>query len=452
MTSLLLLPNELTQHIASFLPCSSALNLSRANRQLRTVCNDKIVFHNIAKYNLGQSLLSENGIELSESHWAEADSVLAKTSLQETIRIAYAAERCIGALLESGDTWTLRKAKGTNSYELSRWLPHIMALHHPVASQFKPETFLELQGRLQVHFQSQLESSSEWYIPNLLDVNFVLSYTILTQLRMTGNGKQVKAPFDRFFSVNHIKDPPIVASNGVRLDGDAIKSLRQRVRDYGAFRKRHGDGFGLDQATTLLPTFILELAVHGLSPLHNTALPSPTKIPFNSFMHFLPTIFDKNPAPDYEDEDDNVPFGMCHDQMLSPDFLSSGRWTGYYSDQRRALGRRRFEPRMHSIQLVARDDFSTPKWDVGGFTTYTIIDSQSRGTDSVGDFSLEGRVRHNDGDILLTKRYLSKDVSCEWEARMTPFGMVGAWGTGRGHDMRFGGYFWIWKEEWQELE
>ena len=444
MTSLLLLPNELTQHIASFLPCSSALNLSRANRQLRTVCNDRIVFHNIAKYNLGQPLLSENGIELSETHWAEADSVLATTTLQETIRIAYAAERCIGALLESGDTWTLRKAKEVDSYELSRWLPHIMALHHPVTAQLKPETFLELQGRLQVHFQS------DEYSPNLLDVNFILSYTILTQLRMTGNGKQVKAPFDRFFSVNHIKDPPIVASNGVRLDGDAIKSLRQRVRDYGAFPRRHGDGFGLDQATTLLPTFMLELAVHGSSPLHDTALPSPTKIPFNSFVHFLPTIFAKNPAPAYEDEDDDVPFGECHAQMLSPDFLSSGQWTGYSSDQRRALGRRRFDPLMHSIQLVARDT-DTPKWDVGGYITYTIIDSQSRGTDSVGDFSLEGRVRHNDGDILLTKRYLSEDLSCEWEARMTPFGMVGAWGTGRGLDTRFRGYFWIWKEEWQEL-
>merc|ERR1711964_652909 len=106
---------------------------------------------------------------------------------------------------------------------------------------------------------------------------------MLTQLQMTGNGKQVKAPFDRFFSVNHIRDPPIVASNGVRLDGDAIKSLRQRVRDYGAFRKRHCEGFGLDQATTLLPTLILELAVHGSNPLYDNALPSPTKIPFNSF-------------------------------------------------------------------------------------------------------------------------------------------------------------------------
>ncbi|KAI4652432.1 hypothetical protein J4E93_002634 [Alternaria ventricosa] len=317
-----------------------------------------------------------------------------------------------------------------------------MALHHPVAAQLKPETFLELQGRLQVHFQS------DEFSPNLLDVNFILSYTILTQLRMTGNGKQVKAPFDRFFSVNHIRDPPIVASNGVRLDGDAIKSLRQRVRDYGCFRKRHGDGCEMDQATTLLPTFILELAVHNLSPGHMCGLPSPTKIPFNSFMHFLPTIFAKNPAPAYEDEDENVPFGECYAQMLSPKFLSSGRWTGYYSDQRRALGRRRFDPRMHSIHFVARDT-TEPKWDVGGYTTYTIIDSQSRGTDSVGEFSLEGRVRHNDGDISLTKRYLSKDLSCDWEARMTPFGMVGAWGTGRSIDTRFGGYIWIWKEEWQ---
>jgi hypothetical protein len=102
MANLLLLPNELIQHIASFLPCSSALNFSRTNRRLHAICNEKVVFHNIAKYNLGQPLLSENGIELSETYWVDADS-LANISLQETIRTAHAAERCTKALLESGD-------------------------------------------------------------------------------------------------------------------------------------------------------------------------------------------------------------------------------------------------------------------------------------------------------------------------------------------------------------
>ncbi|KAH6875268.1 hypothetical protein BKA58DRAFT_379515 [Alternaria rosae] len=443
MTNLLLLPNELTQHIASFLPCSSALSLSRANRQLRTICNDDVVFHNIAQYDLGQYLLSENGIELSETHWAETDSALAKTSLQETIRIAYAAERCIKALLETGDAWTLLRAKGVNTYELSRWLPHIMALHHPVASQLKPETFLELQGRLQVHHRLPIAQSPQWYSPNLLDVNFILGYTILTQLHMTGNGKQVKAPFDRFFSVNHIADPPISLSNGIRVDGDAIKSLRQRVPNYGHLCKPHGDAFTIDQATTLLSTLILELAVHHLAPGHMSELPSPTKIPFRSFMH-LPRVFGKSPAPVYGDS--HEPFGMCHTQMFSSNFLSSGRWMGYYSDQRRALGRRRFGPPMHSVRFIARET-TEPERDIKGVrSTFTIIDVQSRGTDAVGDFSLEGRVRHIDGYISLTKRYLSKDLSWEWEANMTPFGMVGAWGNYEG---RFGGYFWIWKEEWR---
>jgi hypothetical protein len=446
MANLLLLPNELIQHIASFLPCSSALNLSRTNRRLQAICNDKVVFHNIAKYNLGQHLLSENGIELSETYWTDADSFLANISLHETIRTAYAAERCTKALLESGDAWTLREAKEPGTYKLSRWLPHIMALHHPAASQLKPEAFLELQGRLQMQPGPGLtmESLTLWYPPEFIDVNFILSYTLLTQLQITANGKQVKAPFDRFFSVNHVMDPPISVSNGVRTDGDAIKSLRQRVRTYGIFCKSHGYPFEMDLATALLPTLILELAVHHLKPNQMSELPSPARIPFHSLMH-LPPIFDNNPAPIYGDE--RVAFGMCHTrEMLSPEFLSSGRWMGYYSDQRRALGRRHFGPPMRNIQIVARhltnqDSFASPTG-----SAVTVIDPQSRGTDSVGEFSLQGHVRHDSGFTTITKRYLTRELSWEWEANMTPFGMVGAWA---GVDGIFRGYFWLWKEEWR---
>jgi hypothetical protein len=106
MAYLLSFPNELIQHITSFLPCSSALNLLKVDRRLHNICNDKVVFHNIAKYNLERPLLLENCIELADTSWAEGDSILASYSLEETIRIAYAAERCIQALLEKNDAWT----------------------------------------------------------------------------------------------------------------------------------------------------------------------------------------------------------------------------------------------------------------------------------------------------------------------------------------------------------
>ncbi|KAG9190499.1 hypothetical protein G6011_08587 [Alternaria panax] len=433
MTKLLSLPNELVQHIASFLSCSSALDLLRTNRQLRNICNDKLVFQNIVKYNLERPLLLGNGIVLSEAIWEESDAALSNIPLQQTIRTAYAAERCIQALLEKDDTWTMCPSKRLSSYEFSEWLPQIMALHHPAASRLKPETFLQLQGHILLGMRVPRPID-----PNLLGVNFILSYTILAHLQKTGNGTQVKEPFDRFFSVNRATDPAITLSNGTRTDGDAIKSLRQRVRDYGCF----GDTFDFDQATTLLPTLMLELAVHHLAPGQISELPSPTTIPFSSLMD-MPPVFDTNKSPPHRDA--SIPFGWCHlTKMLSPDFLSSGRWTGYYSDQRRALGRRRFDAPMRGIRFVARKTRREELEADSSLSECTMVDSLSRGSDAVGEFTLQGRVQ-NDGYVYMIKRYLLEDSSWTWKARMTPFGIVGVWGD---EDM-FGGCFWIWKEEWR---
>ncbi|RYN21251.1 hypothetical protein AA0113_g5326 [Alternaria arborescens] len=435
MAKLLSLPNELIQHITSFLPCSSALNLFKVDRRLRNICNDKVVFQNIAKYNLERSLLLENGIELSENYWAESDAILKNVPLQQTIRLAYAAERCIQALLEKDDRWTLSTSKRLNSVEITEWLPQMIALHHPATLELKPQTFLQLQG--QVLLRMRVPKSID---PDLLGANFVLGYTLLAQLRKTSNGKQVKEAFDRFFSVNRATDPPITLSNGVRTDGDAVKSLRQRVRDYGYF----GDTFDLDQATTLLPTLMLELelSTRHLTPSHITELPSPTGIPFYSMMN-VPPVFDIKKTPPFDDG--SMPFGWCHlDKMVSPDFLSSGCWTGYYSDQRRYLGRRRFDPAMRDIRIVARRPCKEELEVDSSLTECTIVDQQSRGVDAVGEFSLQGRVQ-DDGFVYLIKRYFSEDTMWTWKASMTPFGIVGMWGSDQ---ERFGGYFWIWKKEW----
>src|SRR4051812_13626474 len=99
MAVLLSLPSELLQNIASFLPCSSALNLLRVNRQLHNACKDRLVFHSIAKYSLEQPLLSAHGVDLPQTEWADGEIVLANASLEGTIRIASAAEKCIQALI-----------------------------------------------------------------------------------------------------------------------------------------------------------------------------------------------------------------------------------------------------------------------------------------------------------------------------------------------------------------
>ena len=77
-----------------------------------------------------------------------------------------------------------------------------------------------------------------------------------------------------------------------------------------------------------------------------------------------------------------------------------------------------------------------------------IIDHESRGGNSNGEFTLEGQIRE-DGLVRLYKRDITGRQAWLWLGRLTPFGIVGAWGAGYGH---FGGYFWIWKEEWCRLK
>jgi hypothetical protein len=88
MASLLTLPVELVQHIATLLPCSAALNLLRVNRQLHTACNDRLVFHSIASNNLDcakfpQHAETVDGLEISQTEWTDSELVwrthLAKT-------------------------------------------------------------------------------------------------------------------------------------------------------------------------------------------------------------------------------------------------------------------------------------------------------------------------------------------------------------------------------------
>jgi hypothetical protein len=134
----------------------------------------------VASRHAGRPVTQGRTLELADTFWAEGDSILASYSLEETIRIAYAAERCIQALLEKNDARTLRTSKRLGSFEFSDWLPRIMALHHPAASQLQPVTFLQLQS--QVLFGGPMPRTRN---SDLLICNFVLSYTFLAQLKKT---------------------------------------------------------------------------------------------------------------------------------------------------------------------------------------------------------------------------------------------------------------------------
>ncbi|EMD68365.1 hypothetical protein COCSADRAFT_272050 [Bipolaris sorokiniana ND90Pr] len=418
MPGLLSLPTELLQQIASSLPCSSALNLLSVNHQLRKACNDRLVFQQIAKRDLNYSSLSKWGIQDSFIRFKDDDPILTSASLSETIRLAFAAEKCIKSSTKKSDAWIFKVPKNTRRYDVLDWLPHMIALEHSAATSLKPEPFVIMYNDLVTHKAPEND---------LITASFMITRTLLHQLRYCVNvEKQVKKPLDKYFEAN--------PGRSISPHADSITYLRNRVRRYGRFNK----SFRLDEATALLPTFLLELAVYQLFPEQlRRQLPSVSSIGFASLMR-IPPMFP-------QDATTSPSFAECHvEKMVRPMFLA-GKWTGYYSEQRDSVHVRSFDPPMSDINIVAR----VPE---GASDVAAVIDRETRGVDSHGEFSLQGRVKKN-GQVELVKRYLVSGYTWPWMGCMTPFGIVGTWGD-QSDELdefdSFGGYFWIWKEEWCE--
>jgi hypothetical protein len=67
---------------------------------------------------------------------------------------------------------------------------------------------------------------------------------------------------------------------------------------------------------------------------------------------------------------------------------------------------------------------------------------RGEGVDGVGSFALEGACETETGVVIAVKRY-NIYLEFEWRGVITPFGMVGVYGTTGPF-----GWWWIWPQEW----
>lgn len=441
--SLLALPNELLQHVARFLPCSNLLQFIRVHRQVYNACYDPIVFKDIAlcaNYNtpgaVGPLLDSYNqperaGLTLGDLSWPEGESILEESSFEDKIRIAYAVEQIMRLSTLTPAAWLTTTTSG-----MAEWLPHLLALHHPAARCLEPNMFLLPHGQLSQLNTSATSSvlmnrwlsrtadqardrlaSTKLQAIHFINLSFILSYTVLQRLGSTNESQEIISLFAGFFG-------PIPAV--VDVVDTVLSRLSERVPGYETFNR----DFALSQASAVLPVLLVAIADSYLYH-QQRLLPVPAKIPFAEFMD-VPNVF-RNSAER---------FTTCHYQhMTSPGFLS-GRWMGYYSDQRRFRRRNRMvhiDAPMQNIQMIVHEPTEEARTRL---RISAIIDRETKGYDACGDFRLSGRVRE-DGLVSVAKQYLGSAISWTWTGRITPFGIVGVWG-----DDSFGGYLWIFKEEW----
>jgi hypothetical protein len=125
-----------------------------------------------------------------------------------------------------------------------------------------------------------------------------------------------------------------------------------------------------------------------------------------------------------------------HVQSMSlPVYLEEGQWRG--SDD--YPGVRAFDPPMRDIQFAVRQPLRSGNGHVWKM--------RAPGHDGAGRFTLEGWVETLVGRLNLRPTYVGAH-SFDWECFMTPFGIVGSWGTRHRDRFHQTGRLWRWKREW----
>jgi hypothetical protein len=139
-------------------------------------------------------------------------------------------------------------------------------------------------------------------------------------------------------------------------------------------------------------------------------------------------------------------FGASHRSKIvaSHLFKEGDLWMGYYCYENEEFASRFgsrmvFDPAMRDITLQIITNTSDPPG-----ADLTLV---GRGYDNIDQFDLSGKINRDDGAITLLKQYRNGS-SWTWHATLTPFGIVGAWGSGRSGGEGWGGYFWLWKKRW----
>ena len=399
-----LFPTEIIQRIASFSSCESVLALLKVNRQLYKICNDGLVFRSIIR--------NGNGHGVSKP-WA-CDLLSQTTSTFNLARLALADSRA------------------------RAWLASIERRAEREVEREKLKNELIPEGEPLLGIKELLESEQLWNEDRSQDTNHMTPAAILKwapQLvalhhPFISEGKMMDlvAQFQTGLTDDLSLDPNSVMAmsfcitatilhNGLAVTSDgrfqAHFHLQENLRQII-------NATQLSYSSHILVALACALIGNGHAAVGRMPPPSPYRIPFQSLSGICIPF-----------SGDNFVREAYLPVMTSVPFLESGEWVGYYSYSMN-LHPARFDPPMERIQFAADPELGS----------YGL---QASGVDSVGSFTLNGSVSEN-GVVEMTKTY-AQGFSWKWNASMTPFGIVGAWGRGNTSH----GHLWLWKREWSYI-
>jgi hypothetical protein len=390
------LPTEILQRIASFCSYDSSTNLLLVNSTLRKACDDRWVF---------KHLINHANIQYN---WM-CDDIVKGISLESMKQVALA------------DHWARNMHHGATANAITKWLPQLFAWQHPSIHSYDLTDLIRCFESGCSSFRSNTDGSQ------LECIAFCLATAILQRAHdadtiksdaksspaalLYENGKDLRTALSEMIDANpqmlHRVYPWHIATIHAQII--LVRLICYHILSSGPVRLSH--------------------LYRGFQP---KIWPLPSRIPFRDLLDIPKPLQD----------DSATKFTTAHmERMTSAEFLQSGEWTGLYCYGSSTTQTITFDSPMCQIHFdvdgVREDQHS-------GGETVLLVTSRT-GKDAVGPFTLSGEVSQS-GAVRMYKSYTNSGFGWSWVARMTPYGIVGFWGSDISHQI--GGCIWIWKKVW----
>ncbi|KAF2229308.1 hypothetical protein EV356DRAFT_511077 [Viridothelium virens] len=393
------LPLEVMQNIACQSDARAVLALSHTNSRLRAACWSPFVLRRIIEHR--RDIWKRDSFDIA----FVGRSIGLDT---ETWAKFALADQCAFELY-NGVTGGLTRDVIKRSLS---WAPQLIVCQHPVAS-------------------------SPWLAENLASVvHDLTSVTLDDRINFWYAATMISTTYEGndmvLSNANTVK--------GLYSDICEAKSVGKVLRALGAFAVLLKQAIRTDTINDVLGY----VPATGARPrADNMLFPSAMDIPVLRLNNIsLCSPFGMSVCPDGRRPSDwTFWINHCSKQMLLPEFITDGEWSGYYcyGNNRRVS----FDGPMDGIKFEISESLGHRR-DVDRTGCYHVKGS---GIDSVGIFTLDGEIREPH-ELLLSKRYATH--SWLWECTMTPFGIFGDWFQhGHGRNRVALGAIWLWKKDWK---
>ncbi|KAI5369340.1 hypothetical protein Slin15195_G002160 [Septoria linicola] len=394
------LPKELIAHIATSSDAYSCLQLASTCCTIRAACYDTLVFKEIIK-NSQQYQWHKNSLDLTViehrcnknvSAWARyavADELTIRFAQEQQATLAPEVEKQTSSLWNIPWSFWAPQARAGGSKEVAMlWLPELFIEQHPFM----------LDGFWRVYLDSPPPTLTAKHLFCLVTAVLAAPGQMLGLERVLGQGRG-----RRLLSGDTMAD---------YLWGLCWTILQIRS---GVSNRLSVWPFNDSARVPHIPHPAVE-QIH-MQPLSNDyELPLPFSNNFDQW------------------------FSKHIDAMAAGEYLTSGKWQGYYIHFGSfTIAARQVDPPMKEIRFAPDDPASSDVKD-----GLPLIASNCH--DGIDTFTIRGTFsKQDDGVVFDGKKRYTHGTVWDWKLRLTPFGLVGYWGTIREQRLHRSGAVWLWK-------